>query len=260
MSSSSSSSSKRSPKSSRSGVSDRSSIPYSSTAMSSSSSRVIGNDVSSRSSGSRGASSSCCTLCEVSNQRVYQAMVITLHITALSELIREEASKPNDPTFKGALYRRNQLLYTLRSVRDHCDHTLLHLASCSKTYALGRYPVTRFPNISVIDVLLKCGFDPNARDCDGKTPAHLAVEPTNKTKPESVIEVVNRLLAGGAHVDYVDNDGNALPNLLGPEVAKKINFVKYQSLQCLCARVLVQSGVKFDGKLPTEIAKFAHAH
>ena len=241
--------------------SDRSSITYTSTAINSSSNRVIGNDVSSRSSSSRGASSSCCAMCEVSNQRVYQAMVITLHITALSELIREEATNPLDFAFQEALFKRNKLLYSLRSVRDHCDHSLLHLASCSKTYALGRYPVTRFPNISVIDVLLKCGFDPNAQDCDGKTPVHLAIEPGNKTKPESIVEVVNRLLSGGAHVDYADNDGNSLLDLLDSELIKKINFVKYQCLQCLCARVLVQNNVKFDDRsLPSGIAKFIHAH
>ena len=228
--------------------------------MTSTSNRGLGNDVAGRSSSNRSTASSCCTSCEVSNQRVYQAMVITLHITALSELIRSDSTNSTDPAFQLALHRRNQLLYNLRSVRDHCEHNLLHLASCSKTYALGRYPVTRFPNLNVIDVLLQCGFDPNARDCDGKSPAHLTAESVNKTKPDSVVEVVNRLLEGGAHVDQVDDEGNSILDLLGPELLKKVSYFKYQSLQCLCARVLAQNNIKLSQTLSSGLAQFVHIH
>lgn len=219
------------------------------------STRGIGTGVSGRSrSSNRSVSTSCCSLCEVTNQRIYQAMVITLHLTALSELVY------TGPAMDPFIVRRNKLLYKLRTVRDHCDHTLLHLASCSKTYSLGRYPVTKFPNIDVTKVLLKCGFDVNARDCEGKTPAHLTAESAKKAKVDSIAGVLNCLLAGGAHIDQADNDNNTALESLEPELKKKVNYFRYETLQCLAARVIAKNNINVDQSLPISLEQFVHVH
>ena len=236
-------------------TSDQSSISYSTVPITSTSSRRIGGGAS-----NRNASSSCCSMCEVSNQRVYQAMVITLHLTALSTLVEKDAADSTDTAFAEVVRKRNKLLYSLKSIRDHCDHTLLHLASCAHTYSLGRYPVASFPNIEVTSVLLHCGFDPNARDCDGRTPAHLTADIAKHSSGKSIFEIINRLLQDGAHVDQVDNNGDTVLDLLGPKSIAEVNYVKHQSLQCLAARVLRRSGVEVGHVLPPDLLRFVQVH
>ena len=173
-----------------------SSYSSSSVGKTSSSTRSIKSGVSGRSpSSNHNALSSCCSLCDESSQTLYKAMIITLHLTAWSQLVYKGPSTDHD------IQKRKKLLYKLRSVRDHCGHNLLHLASCSKlSNSLGDYQVPKFPRVDVISLLLQCGFDVNARDCKGKTPANLTAESADKNNADSIVSVLNCLAASGARM------------------------------------------------------------
>nr|CAB3245721.1 protein fem-1 homolog CG6966-like [Phallusia mammillata] len=203
----------------------------------------------------------CCSMCEASNQRIYRAMVITLHLTALSEIVLNKQSDLSEEQVKREKQERGALLYQLREVKDHCDRTLLHLASCSRACSLGRYPVTRFPNHDIVDVLLRCGFDPNSQDKDGKTPTHLAAETALSLKiSPSAITVIAHLIKGGAHMDYADKKGQNVPGILGPELVRKINPVGHQNLQCLCAQVIKKHNLDYQQRVPPLLAECISKH
>uniref|UniRef100_F6U7M8 Uncharacterized protein n=1 Tax=Ciona intestinalis TaxID=7719 RepID=F6U7M8_CIOIN len=201
---------------------------------------------------------SCCNLCEGSNQRVYRAMVIILHLTALSHnVLNDEELTPLK--MKSSIHQRGFSLYQLRDVTDHCDRTLLHLASSSRACPLGRYPVTKFPSPAVVDILMGSGFDPNARDCDGKTAMHLAAETATEESP-SALATLNQLLKGGGHIDTKDAKGKSVLDLIPEQAHYKINRVHHQSLQCLASCVIMRYQIPYKHVAPQMLHQFIQQH
>jgi len=121
--------------------------------------------------------------------------------------------------------------------------TLLHLAvDC---VYLDR------PSRVVVESLLVAGADVN-------TPLHVAVVKWNRyqSQRDAWLEVINLLLAYGAHVDFVNAKGRRASDML----PSSVNVFNHVSLQCLAARTIRTHHLPYHGILPTRLADFVDKH
>ena len=121
--------------------------------------------------------------------------------------------------------------------------TLLHLAvDCVYPDPPGRV---------LMESLLVAGADVN-------TPLHVAVVKWNRyqSQRDAWLEVINLLLAYGAHVDFVNAKGRRASDML----PSSVNVFNHVSLQCLAARTIRTHHLPYHGILPTRLADFVDKH
>ncbi|XP_055642760.1 protein fem-1 homolog C-like isoform X2 [Toxorhynchites rutilus septentrionalis] len=144
----------------------------------------------------------------------------------------------------------------LRTTEDR--ETLLHL-SVSASNLLervdwgevdNREPV--FPNITVMNLLLKCGADVNARDKARSTPLHVSAS-------NYQTEIVEMLLEHGAHIDARNVYGSR-PTQYIAELKDDILLSNHMSLKCLCANAIVENSIPYENKFPAAMERFIKAH
>lgn len=200
---------------------------------------------------------------------MFRAMGIALHLLALSNLVEDAGP---DAESESELREKARLLYSMREVVDHNKRTLLHLASGSDACPLGRYPVTTFPSADVVRTLLRCGFDPNARDNDGNNPIHIACSAAKSVSDKlaqgqecskmsaRILGVITALVEKHGHVDY-RNCAGCIPSEILPEyMRREVNFAKHESLKCLAARAVVVNNLRFEDHMPKSEWKFVSSH
>ena len=89
-----------------------------------------------------------------------------------------------------------------------------------------RGPLFKFPCAGTMGLLLKVGFDPNAINNNGNTPLHIAA--TLKPGCDNFHLLTNTLevlLDGGAHHDFVNNDGKTAMDIAQSDGARWIPFL-----------------------------------
>ncbi|KAM3960417.1 LOW QUALITY PROTEIN: protein fem-1 homolog CG6966-like [Aphomia sociella] len=101
---------------------------------------------------------------------------------------------------------------------------------------------------ALVELMLRLGASPDARDADGNTPLHLVC----KLKP-CPAEVVTALLAAGAHLDTVNYDGDTPERLLQAaqqSLSALVNPLRHTTLRCLAARAVKRHRLPYRHVLP----------
>ena len=141
------------------------------------------------------------------------------------------------------------------NVRDESGNTLLHKAM---DYRLDG----GFPCINTVKLLLNAGINVNATNNKGDTPLHEAV----KYRPSSndihhLTDILEALLDGGAHHDFVNNEGKTAMDLALTDEARRILSEKEKlELKCISARAVKKYGLLYLGVVPKILEKYISMH
>jgi len=114
-----------------------------------------------------------------------------------------------------------------------------------------------FPVHKTVEFLVSVGADLYARDVDGNTPLHTAVE----SKPDCS-ELVQTLLSSGAHLDETNNRKQTFDDILKRTHTSHsaIDRMQYTSLKCLAARVVSREKIPYRGVVPASLEAFLEVH
>ena len=172
-----------------------------------------------------------------------------LYLFSKAELCEEE--KTSDLSVLRKLVHINPL---------DCDgNTLLHMAcggGCQHSFGKPRCPKT-------LKFLLDTGFNVNATNNEGDTPLHEAVlfDPRIDGELHILTEMLEVLLDGGAHHDFVNNVGETAKYMARTDHACRIlSGRKKLELKCISARAVKKFGLSYLGVVPKTLEKYINMH
>ena len=146
-----------------------------------------------------------------------------------------------------------KLLY--QNPRDQFGNTLLHLTEVFGTEL--------FPCLDEAKLLLNAGFNVNAMNNDGDTPLHKVVKllPLSGEKIQFLTDMLHVLFDGGAHHDFVNNDGKKPIDLAKTDEARMILSEKRNlELKCISAGVVKKFRIPYLGVVPKTLEKYISMH
>ena len=183
---------------------------------------------------------------------LFDSVVVVIHMITKNLQNGEE-----DETYLNVLVLlRNLLRHNPRCRND--NGTLLHV----RIYATEEIIFDILPSADTVKLLLNAGFNVNATDCDGDTPLHRAasLEPGDDLIHQ-VPEIMNALFYGGAHHDFVNNDGKTPMDMAKTDEARTILSEKRKlELKCISARAVKKFGIPFLGEVPKTLEKYISMH
>ena len=142
--------------------------------------------------------------------------------------------------------------------QDHHGSSLLHgtLKRCLDVTS------SLLVSIDVVKILLNTGFNVNATDFDGNTPLHMAVCLHPQINEIHIFtNLLEILLDGGAHQDFVNHDGETAMDLAKTDEARSILWDKRKlKLKCISARAVKRFGLPYLGVVPKILEKFISMH
>ena len=166
-----------------------------------------------------------------------------------------------DETYSNVL----DLLRKLLRHNPRCSNyngTLLHV----RTYSTEEIITDIVPSADTVKLLLNAGFNVhvNAIDCDGDTPLHRAarLEPGDDLIHQ-VPEIMNALFYGGAHHDFVNNDGQTPMDMAETDEACMILSAAERrklELKCISAKAVKKFGIPYLGEVPKTLEKYISMH
>ena len=162
-----------------------------------------------------------------------------------------------DETYSNVLVLLRKLLRHNPRCRNH-NGTLLHVS----TYSTEEIITDIVPSADTVKLLLNAGFNVNATDCDGDTPLHSAasLEPGDDLIHQ-VPEIMNALFYGGAHYDFVNNDGKTPMDMAESDEARMILSERRKlELKCISARAVKKFGIPYLGVVPKILEKYVSMH
>ena len=101
-------------------------------------------------------------------------------------------------------------------------------------------PLLEFPCTELVKLLLNVGIDINVTNANGDTPLHIAVTfiPDND-ELHALTDLLQVLLDGGAHHDFVNNDGKTAMDMAETdECCRILSERKTLELKCIAARAV----------------------
>ena len=162
-----------------------------------------------------------------------------------------------DETYSNILVLLRKLLHHDPRCRND-NGTLLHVS----TYSTEEIITDVFPSADTVKLLLNAGFNVNATDWDGNTPLHRAasLEPGDDLIHQ-VPEIMNALFYGGAHHDFVNNDGKTPMDMAKTDEARMILSERRKlELKCISARAVKKFGIPYLGVVPKTLEKYISMH
>lgn len=115
-----------------------------------------------------------------------------------------------------------------------------------------------FPSVAVVRLLLSCGASARTRNAARSTALHVAAIPYNFST-----ELVEALLAGGAHLDQPNKFGDSAWELVALNRGSRVRPLRHMSLRCLAARALLRQPQRArlpPGALPATLQEFLDLH
>ena len=163
-----------------------------------------------------------------------------------------------DETYSNILVLLRKLLRHNPRCRND-NGTLLHV----RTYSTEEIITDIVPSADTVKLLLNAGFNVNATDCDGDTPLHSAaysLEPGDDLIHQ-VPEIMKALFYGGAHHDFVNNDGKTPMDMAETDEARMILSERRKlELKCISARAVKKFGIPYLGVVPKILEKYISMH
>ena len=162
-----------------------------------------------------------------------------------------------DETYSNVLVLLRKLLRHNPRCRNY-NGTLLHVS----TYSTEEIITDIVPSADTVKLLLNAGFNVNATDCDGDTPLHTAasLEPGDDLIHQ-VPEIMKALFYGGAHHDFVNNDGKIPMDMAETDEARMILSDRRKlELKCISARAVKKFGIPYLGEVPKTLEKYISMH
>ncbi|XP_037339148.2 protein fem-1 homolog C [Pungitius pungitius] len=131
----------------------------------------------------------------------------------------------------------------------------LHLAVDRNTTCVGRYPVCKFPSLTVASILLECGADVNSRDEDDNSPLHIAASNGHP-------DIMNLLISCGTHFDCTNAFQQTACDILHEKELSRniIQPINHTTLQCLAARAIIKHSLAYRGNIPEKLEAFVLLH
>ena len=145
------------------------------------------------------------------------------------------------------------------NLRDDNKNTLLHqLVRYHSSHPSCLYA-------GVVKLLLNAGFNNhvNAVNYKGDTALHIAVtlRPWNGEHIHLLTEMLEVLFDGGAHHDFVNNDGKTPMDMAQTDEARMILSERRKlELKCISARVVKKFGIPYLGVVPKTLEKYISMH
>ncbi|CAH3176235.1 unnamed protein product [Porites evermanni] len=145
-------------------------------------------------------------------------------------------------------------------LQDKSGNTALHYAVNSRDMSVilvyaGASQLCNSQGLTPLLAANKMGFNVNAINNKGNTPLHLAV--SNIHLLTDTLEV---LFDGGAHHDFVNNDGKTPMDMAKTNKARMILSERRKlELKCICARAVKIFGIPYMGLVPKTLEKYITA-
>lgn len=137
-----------------------------------------------------------------------------------------------------------------------------------------------FPQENIVQFLLDCGANANAKNCIGSTPLHVATIPENCSTWVKLLlyiiiivifiilcylllQLVKLLLKYGAHIDQPNNAGDCASSTLQRQVYQthlNIRVLDFISLKCLCSNTIVKYNLPYQNQIPKTLECFVKLH
>lgn len=156
----------------------------------------------------------------------------------------------------------------------------LHLAVDRNTTCVGRYPVCKFPSLTVASILLECGADVNSRDNDDNRsgcsrwtvpvfkrldlnhPPFFLLSPLHVAASNGHPDIMNLLISSGSHFDSTNAFQQTACDLLDAKELSRnvIQPINHTTLQCLAARTIIKHRLNYRGNIPEKLEAFVLLH
>ena len=190
--------------------------------------------------------------CDDEEVSLFDSVELVIHMITKNLQNGEE-----DETYSNVLFLLRKLLcYNPRCM--NYKGTLLHV----RTRSTEEIITDIFPSADTVKLLLNAGFNVNATDCDGDTPLHTAasLEPGDDLIHQ-VPEIMKALFYGGAHHDFVNNDGKTPMDMAKTDEARMILSERRKlELKCISAKAVKKFGIPYLGVVPKTLEKYISMH